>query len=726
MLLYKEQPIKLKEVHPMNYKNNKLNRFSIRKYSVGVASVLIGFAFLGTPVLADQVTATDQESAPTVTVDVPKETVETATPTPEVLKEDAKATLPEVEVEKSASEAITEVATVKVETAVDKDSENVTVEKTEDVADKTIEPAPAEKTAIDTPEVKSAETEVPVAEKSTEATIPVTKKTVGYAAANVDRPETSIVNDVTRVRAVKKDGKYVRSTELAKPAEDGHTALYAAGNGSIARGDDYPQRFKAQGQSGIDDWRLYTCNCTSFVAYRLSSANHFELPPMYGDASVWDSHARNEGYQVDKNPALGSVAWWDYCHVAWVSNIIGSNVEIEEYNYNWSGAYNRRVVPISSVTGFIHFKDLAGGGNHTPSAPTPAPNQGTPSSGRYTFTGRASIKAEPKMSSPELAYYDAGQSVNYDRKLEADGHEWISYLSFAGHRRYIPIREIAKPQEAVVKGSINILNTDVVNGSFEVVINNVSSNKGIKTVSVPIWTERNGQDDIVWYNADHQSDGTYKVTVQSSRHKNERGLYNVHLYYVLDDGQLKGVGGTQTTLGEQPSINRKLSGTIRIENKRTGEFDVVVSDVYNPNGVREVKLPIWSTVNGQDDIIWYTATRQSDGTYRQHVKASDHKNSSGEYSVHLYYRQNDGTLKGVGGTNTNMEVNHPRINIPSSGVYHFTGYAAIRPEPRVSSAELGHYDVGYSVNYDKVLTADGHTWISYISYAGNRRYIAID
>ena len=43
------------------------------------------------------------------------------------------------------------------------------------------------------------------------------------------------------------------------------------------------------------------------------------------------------------------------------------------------------------------------------------------------------------MSSPELAYYDAGQTVTYDRKLEADGHQWISYLSFAGNRRYIAI-----------------------------------------------------------------------------------------------------------------------------------------------------------------------------------------------------------------------------------------------------------------------------------------------
>ena len=62
-----------------------------------------------------------------------------------------------------------------------------------------------------------------------------------------------------------------------------------------------------------------------------------------------------------------------------------------------------------------------------------------PESGRYTFTGRASIKAEAKVSSPELAYYDKGMSVNYDKVLTADGHTWLSYMTVSGARRYVDI-----------------------------------------------------------------------------------------------------------------------------------------------------------------------------------------------------------------------------------------------------------------------------------------------
>ena len=51
-----------------------------------------------------------------------------------------------------------------------------------------------------------------------------------------------------------------------------------------------------------------------------------------------------------------------------------------------------------------------------------------------------------------------------------------------------------------------------------------------------------GQDDIIWYNATRLNNGNYKVNVSLTDHKNERGLYNVHLYYVETNGKLVGVG----------------------------------------------------------------------------------------------------------------------------------------------------------------------------------------
>ena len=211
-----------------------------------------------------------------------------------------------------------------------------------------------------------------------------------------------------------------------------------------------------------------------------------------------------------------------------------------------------------------------------------------------------------------------------------------------------------------LKGNISIQNKNNVNGSFDVVISNVSAPYGVSVVSVPVWSEANGQDDIIWYTATQQANGTYKVSVDSSRHKDSVGKYNVHLYYVRNDGQLVGVGGTTTNVSVI-----KPQGKISIQNRNseTGDFDIVVSGISSPGGLKTVSLPTWSEANGQDDIKWYTAEPQADGTYRKRVRISDHNNVQGEYNVHLYYVQNDGRLVGVSGTKTTVSLGKPKGTI---------------------------------------------------------------
>jgi len=210
------------------------------------------------------------------------------------------------------------------------------------------------------------------------------------------------------------------------------------------------------------------------------------------------------------------------------------------------------------------------------------------------------------------------------------------------------------------KGTISIQNRNKETGDFDIVVSGISSPGGLKEVSLPTWSEANGQDDIKWYNAERQADGTYRKRVRLSDHKNVEGEYNVHLYYVQNDGQLVGVGGTKTTISiEKPKAQGKIS--IQNRNSETGDFDIVVSDIVSPGGLKGVSLPTWSTANGQDDIKWYTAERQADGTYRKRVRLSDHNNVQGEYNVHLYYVQNDGSLVGVSGTKTTISIEKPKV-----------------------------------------------------------------
>ena len=198
----------------------------------------------------------------------------------------------------------------------------------------------------------------------------------------------------------------------------------------------------------------------------------------------------------------------------------------------------------------------------------------------------------------------------------------------------------ADPTEGRLSGKIDIVNNDTMAGRFDVVISNVKAPNGVRTVSVPIWSETGGQDDLVWYTANRQANGTYTVNVKAADHKNSTGLYNVHLYYVQNNGQMTGVGGTTTNvyIGKRPE-DLKPSGTLTIENNNveTGTFDAVIRNVVAPNGLKEVLVPTWSDKNWQDDLVWHKAVRQSDGSYRATIKASDHKNDTGKYNVHVHF-----------------------------------------------------------------------------------------
>ncbi|HFR3260862.1 GBS Bsp-like repeat-containing protein [Streptococcus suis] len=194
-------------------------------------------------------------------------------------------------------------------------------------------------------------------------------------------------------------------------------------------------------------------------------------------------------------------------------------------------------------------------------------------------------------------------------------------------------------------GTITIENRNDAQGTFDVRVTNVSSPKDISSVILPTWSQT---DDLRWYEATRQSDGSYKLTVNKKDHKYRTGTYTVHLYYKDSSGGLTGAGGTTTHLSEV-----KPTGTITIENRNDaqGTFDVRVTNVSSPKDIASVLLPTWSQ---SDDIRWYEATRQSDGSYKLTVNKKDHKYRTGTYTVHLYYKDSNGGLTGAGGTTTHL------------------------------------------------------------------------
>ncbi|MBY5035215.1 GBS Bsp-like repeat-containing protein [Streptococcus gallolyticus] len=215
-----------------------------------------------------------------------------------------------------------------------------------------------------------------------------------------------------------------------------------------------------------------------------------------------------------------------------------------------------------------------------------------------------------------------------------------------------------------VTGTINIKNVNTVAGTFDIVISNIVGATTIQTVQVPVWTDTNGQDDIKWYTAVKQADGSYKVTVRKKDHKNEIGLYHAHLYYQYTNGKHQGIANTSFTL---PAPNG-YSGTLSIQNMndRLGTFDVIVSNIVGSN-IQAVQVPVWTDEFDQDDLKWYTAMRQADGTYKVTINKKDHKNGLGKYHAHLYYKLTDGSKKGIASTTTTLQ-NKPQGKLSITNV----------------------------------------------------------
>ena len=532
-----------------------------------------------------------------------------------------------------------------------------------------------------------------------------------------------------------------------------------------------------------------------------------------------------------------------------------------------------------------------------------------------------------KNGQDDLTWYHADKQSDGSYKVHVDtaSHKGDTgtysvhlYYMLDGKRTYIT-ETTAKVPESQVTGKLT--NTNQTSNGFDVVVTNVSGGgKAVQEVRVPIWSDKDGQDDLTWYHADKQSDGSYKVHVDKASHKGDAGTYSVHLYYMLD-GKRTYITETTATVPES-----QVTGKLTITNQTSNGFDVVVTNVSGGGKeVKEVRVPIWSDKNGQDDLTWYHADKQSDGSYKVHVDTASHKGDAGTYSVHLYYMLNgkrtyitetkatvpQATESQVTGKLTNNgsyysvrgkyddiiivnkkhglskdynpgenptakaafvrlrddminqglnvgrsysgfrsydyqktlydnyvsrdgqaaadrysarpgfsehqtglvfdltdksgnlledarasqwlkdnahnygfivrfqagkeastgympEAWHIRyvgkeakdihdsglsleeyfgieggdyatsskpaeskpattgaINLPATGTYTFTGRASIKAEAKVSSPELAYYDKGMSVNYDKVLTADGHQWLSYMTASGARRYVDI-
>ena len=193
---------------------------------------------------------------------------------------------------------------------------------------------------------------------------------------------------------------------------------------------------------------------------------------------------------------------------------------------------------------------------------------------------------------------------------------------------------------------VSAKDTSKKESTYQVKLENQGKYGRIDDVNFAVWSVANDQDDLIWYSGNKESANVWTADVSISSHKTA-GTYNVHVYGV--------VNGQQINLGQTTFEVSSPKGKTEVRNYNSvkGSFDVIVKNISSKSGVQSVQVPVWSQPD-QSDLIWYSAKKQSDGTYKVTVELSKHQNHKGTYNIHTYITTETGIMTFTDGITYNV------------------------------------------------------------------------
>lgn len=123
-------------------------------------------------------------------------------------------------------------------------------------------------------------------------------------------------------------------------------------------------------------------------------------------------------------------------------------------------------------------------------------------------------------------------------------------------------------------------------------------------------------------------------------------------------------------------------------------------------GTAQLRVPTWSTYNGQDDLIWYPARHYADTGEKQHwvvdIPYSEHNNEYGYYATHFYAYNS----AGVCGTVKNDTFLPPQISVEFDGNGSTSGATETQTVSYEDSLTLNN---GFSKDIDFIFDGNGGT-----------------
>nr|WP_318765607.1 SH3 domain-containing protein [Lactiplantibacillus carotarum] len=460
----------------------------------------------------------------------------------------------------------------------------------------------------------------------------------------------------------------------------------------------------------------------------------------------WSASVEDHGAFLNVNPRYSNLLGkTDYRQVASL---------LQQDGYATAPTYASLLISIIQ-SNQLHLWDLeaintpttvqpAPGNNANPTpAPTPAPQPGvTTESGRYTFTTTTPIHSAANQQSSVVGTYEAGDTVNYNGRLNVGTQTWLQYLAYSGATHYVMINS-GQP----TPGTNHVTPTS---GSYKFTAATNIRDGASKAAKI-VGTYDAGN--TVYYNGTVKADGLTWLRYLS---------YSGTTHYVATSGDsvapvVKPVV-TPASGAYRFTQATAIKGAPADNANTVGTYDAGETVYYNAkvavNGQTWLRYLSYSgsqhyvQISGAPATVTTPNVTTTSGAYRftanTAIKAAPSNQAAtvGTYSAGntVYY---NGTVSAEGqtwlrylsysGALHYVAVNNATVNTPAnttpvtaqSGAFRFTTTTNIRTAPATSGAVVGEYYPGDVVYYDGTVKAEGYTWLRYLSRSGARHYVAI-
>lgn len=336
---------------------------------------------------------------------------------------------------------------------------------------------------------------------------------------------------------------------------------------------------------------------------------------------IWQSPGLNKGnYELDVNIADHKMMTGTYIVHAYAVDGNGIKSYCGGVRYNVSISASNMSANITEKTCDIEVSNVSYSAGYTMSIAVWSKNNGQ----------------------DDLIWYDAIKSGNnykvsipMDNLKDSGTYYAHAYVSDTSGRKTF-VKAVSFVIDYVV--SIN----EISNGQIPVKISKVNPEKKFVKFTAEIWTKTDSSD-VVTSSSVKSSDGTYSITIPIVQFDLYSGDYHVRIYGEKSNGSHELLKEVTETIKFSTG---NVSGPDISSNKAI--YTVTLKNVDLKGVEKSIRFAVWSEINGQDDLNWYTASK-SGNNYYVDIPMYSYKDT-GVYIVHIYATLQDGRQIYLNGT----------------------------------------------------------------------------